>query len=234
MANAMRLKALWYRDFQHGLSTDEPNGHIRMLASDEDREAALHRPRFSLAAHYRMAPFVSSTSLCGVSSTRHGGGFEADYAIARWISVSFTLDKQQGLMTPRQLAGEKASASGKVSGSTVITGFGVRLVRDRPYHGLSLAIRPGFVTDRAQMRSTINSIGGGYDHPMEFNITHTALTGVLSNDFKINRTLALRSSLGATVVRYRTSIRDHEDIGQLPYISFLSHDVFTNRMTWVW
>jgi hypothetical protein len=57
---------------------------------------------------------------------------------------------------------------------------------------------------------------------------------LLSNDYKINRMFAVRSSFGATVVRYRTTTRDPVGIGKPPYITFLSHEYFTNHVNWIW
>jgi hypothetical protein len=233
MANAMRFKSPWYRDFQHGLSSSQKRSGIHMLASDEEIDRRRAMRRFSVSAHYRSNPF-SSSKLCAICSASPGSGFEADYAITRWISASFSLDRQQGLLTPKNLLPSGALSAAEASGSTVIAGFGVRLVYDRPHNTFSLAVRPGMVIDKVQVPAAYNSANGSYTKSIGFSATHSAATLLFSNDYKINRRIALRSSFGATVVRYRTAVRDPDGIGKPPYLSFLSHENFVNRTTWVW
>ena len=233
MANAMRFKAPWYRDFQHGLPSNHQRNGIHMLASEEENERVRTMRRFSVSAHYRSTP-LGSSKLCQICTASPGSGFEADYAITRWISASVSLDTQQGLLTPKVLLPGQASSSAEASGSTLIAAFGVRLVHDRPQNTFSLAIRPGVVIDRVQVPVNVHTVNGSYTGSMGFTTTHSAATLLLSNDYKINRTIALRSSFGATVTRYRSPVRDPDGIGKPPYLSFLSHENFTNRTTWVW
>ena len=234
MANAMRFKAPWYRDFQHGLPSDRNRRGIHMLASDEDVARLQAIRRFSFAAHYRSMPLGSPNTPCAICMANHGAGFEADYAITPWISASFSLDKQQGLLTPKTLLANGSSGSSDITGSTLIAGFGVRLVYDRPQNTFSFAIRPGFITDQVQVPARLDTVRGTYAEPAEYTVNHTAASLMLSNDYKINRTFAVRSSFGATVVRYRTATRDPDGIGEPPYLSFLSHENFTNHVTWTW
>lgn len=239
MANAMRFKLPWYRDFQHGLPSSydlaplrRQNFGVHMLPGDDEMQAPMRR--FSFSAHYRTMPVGSSNSLCAICVASHGGGFEADYAITRWISASFSLDKHGGLLTPKKLAMSEASGAPDATGSTTIAGFGVRLMRDRPHNMFSLAIRPGFLVGTVQVPAHVSTINGSYQVPLELSITHTAASLLLSNDYKINRRLAIRSSFGATIVRYRTPDRDPSGIGGPPYITFLSKENFANHTTWSW
>jgi hypothetical protein len=233
-ANAMRFKAPWYRDFQHGLPPDRSRKGIHMLASDEDIARAKTIRRFSLAAHYRSTPFGSMNNHCAICLASHGAGFEADYAITRWISASISFDKQQGSITPKNLLAKGNPNVDDASSSTAIAGFGVRLFYDRPQNTLSFTIRPGFVNEQIQVPPVLDTVRGTYSEPLTYTVNHTAASLTLSNDYKINRTLAIRSSFGATVVRYRTATRDPDGIGKPPYLSFLSHENFTNHTTWTW
>lgn len=234
MANAMRLKAPWYRDFQHGLPPDRTRNRIHMLAGDDESATATRLKRFAISAHYRATPIGSAKSFCAVCNASSGSGIEADYAITQWISASFSLDKQAGLMTPKELASTEASGAADATGSTMIAGFGVRLIRDRPHNTLSLAIRPGVVVDQVTIPGQWDSVRQAYSKSREFSVTHTAASILLSNDYKINPRFAVRSSFGALIVRYRTQLRDPDYIGKPPYLSFLSQENFTNRTTWTW
>jgi hypothetical protein len=239
MANAMRFKLPWYRDFQHGLPAHydlapqrKPGYGIHMLPGDDEIPAPMRR--FSVSAHYRAMPLGSMNMPCAICVASHGAGLEADYAITRWIRASVSFDKQGGLITPKQLAGSEASGAPDATGSTVIAGFGVRLVYDRPHNTFSLAIRPGLVRDQFYIPAHVNTLQSRYQEPSEFSVTHTAASLMLANDYKINRRFAVRSSFGALVVRYRTPLRDPDGVGEPPYITFLSKDNFTNHTSWIW
>jgi hypothetical protein len=239
MANAMRLKTPWYRDFQHGLpahydlAPQRRGGFgVHMLPGDDEMPAPLRR--FSFAAHYRAMPLGSLNTPCAICVANHGAGLEADYALTRWISASLSLDKQSGLITPKKLALSEASGAPDATGATVIAGFGVRLVHDRPHNTFSLAVRPGVVVDQVHVPAHVNPAKGSYQGSTGFSVTHTAASVMLANDYKINRRFAVRSSFGALVVRYRTPVRDPECVGTPPYITFLSKDNFTNHTTWIW
>lgn len=239
MANAMRLKAPWYRDFQHGLPERYDRAPLRhgsygvhMLPGDDEPPAPLRR--FSFSPHYRAMPLGSLNNPCAICMASHGAGFEADYAITPWLSASVSLDKQDGLMTPKKLALSEASSASDAGGTTVIGGFGIRLIHDRPHNTFSLAIRPGVVVDQVHVPAHVNTLQGTQQKSLEFTTTHSAATLLLSNDYKINRMFAVRSSFGATIVRYRTTTRDPVGIGKPPYLTFLSHEYFTNHTNWIW
>jgi len=221
-ANAMRLKFPWYRDFQHNELADRYRPGIHMLRSDDESPKQQKLQRFSIAGHYRSMPLGTYTQPCPFCG--HGGGFEADYAITSWLSASFSLDEQQGLSDKNATA----------NGTALFTGFGIRLVHDRPHNTFSFAIRPGFVLDNVVVPAHVEVPGGEYIPERSFGIQHTAGTLLLANDYKITRNFAMRTALGATVVRYRTAVEDPPGIGKPPYLTWLSHDNFTNHTTWVW
>jgi hypothetical protein len=234
MANAMRLKAPWYRDFQHGLPPDRSHGQIHMLAGDDETPTQTQLKRFSFSAHYRATPIGSAKSYCTICNASSGSGLEADYLITSWIAASFSLDQQAGLMTPKELAPTEASGDANATGSTLISGFGVRLVRDRPQNTFSIAIRPGIVTDEVKIPGEWDGVRHTYSPSQSFSVSHTAASILFSNDYKLSQRIALRSSFGAMVVRYRSLERDPAYIGKIPYLSFISTANYTNRTTWNW
>jgi hypothetical protein len=223
-ANAMRLKKPWYRDFQHNELVERSRPGIHMLRSDDESPRQQKLRRFSVAGHYRSMPLGTYLKSCFLCFAGHGGGFEADYAITPWLSASFALDKQQGL----------SNKNATVDGTALFTGFGIRLFHDRPHNAFSFAIRPGFVLDDAVIPAHVDVLTGNYIPEKSSDMQHTAVTLLAANDYKINRTFAIRSSLGATVVRYRTAVNDPPEIGKPPYLSWLSPKNYTNHTTWVW
>jgi hypothetical protein len=215
MANALRFKAPWYRDFQHSPELEGSYG-IHVLPSDESIQEAQNFRRFSLMPYFITMPFGTDAHPCTVCMHNPGGGVEADLALTRWMAVSFAASKQQDLM----------NKGATTNGSTVSTGLGIRVIHDRPYNTLSLAVRPGFVTEHAVISSS--------DSPeqSESSVSRAATTIALSNEYKISRSVALRSSLGVTIVRYRNAVQTPPGIGNPPSLSWLSHDSYTNKSTW--
>ena len=225
MANFIRLKKPWYRDFQE----DEPYGRrpgsgIHMLPSDEEIEQNRQIQRFSFSAHFRTVPVGSDSEGCVLCNAGRGAGLEADYAITPWISASVSIDRQQVSLGKGALE----------DGTTLTSGFGVRLVHDRPHNTFSLSLRPGLVVDEIPVRAHVDTVKDTYIPNGQLNVVHQAVTTLLANDYKINRTVALRSAFGATIVRYRTARKDPDFIGKIPYLSWLSPDSYTNHATWIW
>lgn len=216
MANALRFKAPWYRDFQHSPELEASYG-VHVLPSDESIEAAKDFRRFAVTPYFLGMPFGTAAHPCAVCMQNPGAGIEADVALTRWIAVSFAISKQQDLM----------SKGLTTVGSTVSTGLGLRLIHDRPNNTLSLAVRPGIVTEHATISSTLRD----NSEPLETTVSHTATTVMLSNDYKFSRFVAWRSSIGINLLRYRNPTRTPPGFGKPPYLSFLSHDSYTNKTT---
>jgi hypothetical protein len=222
MANALRFKAPWYRDFQHGSDLEESYG-VHFLRSDQSMRAAEPFHRFALMPYFIAMPLGTAAHPCTVCIQNPGVGVEADVALMRWMAVSFTVSKQQAVMQ---------KGSGTI-GSTESAGLGVRLIHDRPNNTLSLAVRPGVVTERAALPPSIDTIHRTYSGPSESTVTHTAMTIMVSNDYKLSSRFAFRSSFGATIVRYRNPVPAPPGIGTPPHLSWLSHDSFTNTPNWI-
>jgi hypothetical protein len=210
MANALRFKAPWYRDFQHSPELEASYG-VHVLPSDESIAAAKDFRRFAVMPYFLGMPFGTAAHPCAVCMQNPGAGIEADIALARWIAISFAVSKQPDVVS-------KGATTG---GSTVSTGLGLRLIHDRPNNTLSLAVRPGIVTEHATVSSGISN------DPEPSQMT----TVMISNDYKFSRFVAWRSSIGTTLVRYRNPTRTAAGFGKPPYLSFLSHDSYTNKAT---
>ncbi len=216
MANALRFKAPWYRDFQHSPELEASYG-VHALPSDESIQEAKNFRRFAVTPYFIGLPFGTAAHSCTLCMQNPGAGFEADLALTRRIAVSFAMSKQQNLM-------QKGSTT---AGSTVNTSLGLRLIYDRPNNTLSLAVRPGILTEHA-----ITPSGIGNDFALsETSVSHTATTVMVSNDYKFSHSIAWRSSFGVNLVRYRNPLRTPPGIGNPPYLSFLSHDSYSNKAT---
>jgi hypothetical protein len=216
MANALRFKAPWYRDFQHSPELEASYG-VHVLPSDESIRAAETFRRFAVIPYFIGMPFGTSAHSCSVCMQNPGAGLEADFALTRWIAVSFAMSKQQNVM----------DQGATTVGSTISTALGLRLIHDLPNHTLSLAVRPGIVTEHATISSGIRNGAA----PSDISVSHTATMVMLSNDYKFSRSIAWRSSFGINLVRYRNALQTPPGFGNPPYLSFLSHVTYSNKST---
>ena len=127
-------------------------------------------------------------------------------------------------------SGEQNVPTGRRNGHSALS-----TATNAAYRGrFSVAIRPGFAVDQVEIPGEWDAVRSTYSPSRSFSVSHTAASILFSNDYKLNRRIALRSSFGAMVVRYRSLERDPEYIGKIPYLSFISTANFTNRTTWNW
>ncbi len=221
MANAMRFKSPWYRDFQHDPELEE-SLRVHPLPSDEDIADAGRFRRFAISPFLHTMPVGSPNQPCTLCFSNPGLGIDLDYAITRWLSASFSFSSQSGLW-------QKGATA---TGSTLSVGYGLRFVHMGREDIVSLAVRPGIVTSEIVMPMRLDVPHNTYYHPVA-KVENTAVTLMLTYDHKISRTVAIRSSVGDTIVRYKSPIEDPPGIGKLPWLSWLSHDEFTNKSNWV-
>jgi hypothetical protein len=105
-------------------------------------------------------------------------------------------------------------------------------MHERPQNTLSLAVRSGLLTSHMLIPPNTGTTENDSKQQSESNVSHTAMTIMLSNDYNINGRFAMRSSFGAIIVRYRNPVQAPPGAGEPPYLSWLSHDSYTNRSTW--
>jgi hypothetical protein len=224
MANAVRFKAPWYRDFQHGADREGSHG-VHFLRSDESMRAAREFRTFAIRPYFVAMPFGTGAKPCTLCLQNPGVGVEADVALSRWMAITFAVSKQQAMT-------QKGSTT---KGSAINTGLGVRLMYDRPNNMLSLVVRPGVLTERVTLPQSPDAAHQQYSQPSESSVTHTATTIMFSNDHKVSRAFAFRSSFGATIVRYRDLASTSSGADKPVYMgmSSLSHDSFNNRTNWI-
>jgi hypothetical protein len=220
MANALRFKAPWYRDFQHSPGLEGSYG-VHVLPSDQSVREVQNIRRFALMPYFIALPLGTTAHPCTVCMQTPGAGVEADLSLTRWLAVSFAASKQPAVV----------DRPSRINASMVSVGLGIRLMYERPNNTLSLAVRPGMLTEPAPIPPISERIQT--NHPQtELNVKHAATTIMLSNDYKFSSLVALRSSFGVVIVRDRSTVQTPRGIGDVPYLSWLSHDSYTNRSTW--
>ena len=219
-ANLMRLQAPWYRDFQHDPEL-ENSLLVHPAPSDEQIAEAGRFRRFAIAPFYHMMPMGSPTQPCTMCFSNGGFGITFDYAITRWLAADFSSTSQPGLL-------QKGTTE---IGSTTTFGSGLRFMHDGPINNFSFVVRPTIVTSEIQMPLVLNVRHNTYMHPQVDN-ERAAVTLMFSNDYKLSKTVAIRTSIADTIVRYKSPIEDPPGIGKPPFLSWLSKDEYTNKSNW--
>ncbi len=220
MANAMRFQAPWYRDFQHDPEVE--NSFVtRPQPSEEDLAELGPLRRISISPFFHAMPFGSPGQPCVLCFGGPGVGIGLDIAITRWISLSLEAERQAGLLAKGSTA----------NGSTASIGYGLRFERESLRSTLSLAVRPGVVIEETVGPLELDEARNTYLRP-QASVSHSAVSIVLSNDFKVSKSLAVRYSVGDTIVRYRDPVEDPPGIGKPPYLSWLSKVDYTNKSNW--
>ncbi len=219
-ANLMRLQLPWYRDFQHDPEL-ENSLLVHPQPSDEQIEEAGRFRHFAIAPFYHTMPMGSPAQPCTMCFSQGGFGFTFDYALTHWLAVDFATSSQPGLL-------QKGATQ---TGSTTTIGSGLRFMHDGPINNISFVVRPTMVTSHIDMPLVLDERHNTYVHPQIEN-QRAAVTLILSNDYKLSKTVAIRTSIADTIVRYKSDIEDPPGIGKPPFLSWLSKDEFTNKSNW--
>ena len=219
-ANAMRLQYPWYRDFQHDPEL-ENSLMVHSQPSDEQIAEAGRFRRFAIAPFIHTMPMGSPNQPCTLCFSNAGFGVAWDIAITPWLAASFATSSQSGLL-------EKGTTD---TGSTTMFGAGLRFMHDGPVNNFSLVVRPTIVISEVQGPEELNLRRNTFMHPMIDN-ERAAVTLMFSNDYKLNKTVAIRTSIADTIIRYKSLIEDPPGIGKPPNLSWLSKDEYTNKSNW--
>jgi hypothetical protein len=220
MANLMRFKAPWYRDYQHDPEIERSLA-VHFMASDEQIAELGRLRRLAIAPYFHSMPFGSPDHPCTLCFADAGAGVAVDYALNHGVSLSFAVEKHAGPLGKGPTTAE----------STASISYGLRFVHEGRTSTLSMAVRPGVVISEGHLPLRLGSEPNVYYQPEE-NSVRTALTLALSNDFKVSKALAVRYSVGDTIVRYKSSIEDPPGIGQPPFLTWLSKDSYINKSNW--
>jgi hypothetical protein len=257
MANALRGRKPWYRDWDYPQVNnldDGPGMHFLRLWEKGSGELQAYPDwrRVEIAPH--------STSLATTLTTAHcqycvgwtqGLGLQASAQLWKYLYADGDVSYSSG---------GSPLASDRAGGSMTTGYFGIRIGKHWPLYAVNLSIRPGFVQfHRAYLTSLPLSTPTvpappNPPTPQLGSITHFAWNTMLAGDYKFNQHFALRAGINETLVRYRNACLDSSGIGipydldilldkhvgcqvdagrgTEPYLTFLSHKSFVNRGSW--
>jgi hypothetical protein len=219
MANFLRWRKPWYRDFQDNPSDQRITRRFDFLPSDEAFVRAT--PRFELFPHFNAIslPVNTATCLhCRQMTTGSGIGFSS--RLTKRVDFDSDLDYQPNA---------SPVPSDRAGGNILMGTFGLRSGFQTRHFALKGSLRPGFVSYDRAYETSPTATG---PKPEIGRITHFATALALNGDLNLNRHVALRGVFGNTPVRYREPYLTTPD--KWPYLNWLSRKIFLTNENWAW
>ncbi len=221
MANFLRWRKPWYRDFDDHARDLYITRRFTPLPIDE--EAVRAAPRFELFPHFNAISLPVNTTTCSNCrqlATGFGIGFSS--RLSKRVDFDSDLNYQPNA---------SPLPSDRAGGNIVMGTFGIRSGLQTEHFSLKGSLRPGFLSySRAYETSPVKNgpapdIGG---------ITHFTTALALTGDYVLYRHLALRGVIGNTPVRYREAYLGPPTPGKEPYLNWLSRQFFLTNENWTW
>jgi len=226
MANALRWRTPWYRDWQRDTEDQFLTPRPHFLPGDD--EVILALPKLDFFPHFDGISLPVNTATCShCRRMTTGYGFGFAQRIATYADLDYDISFQPNASP---LPSDRA-------GGNIVTGtFGLRSGYTSKYYSLKAYLRPGFLSyDRAYefsqySKSIVPPIG---------RITHFTTALGIEGDYYLTRQLAIRGAVGNQPVRYREARPGkpepvHYPTGTYPYLSWLSVNNFLTNENWAY
>ena len=220
MANFVRWRNPWYRDFEHYPVNRHITPGIHFIPSDDD--AARRAPRFELFPHFAAISLPVNTASCtGCRRITPGYGIGFSARLARWVDFDSDVDYHSNA---------SPLPSDRAGGSATMGTFGLRTGVQYTHYAVKVSLRPGFLS---------------YSHAYEIDpttglattdigrITHFVTAMGINADYDLSRHFALRGTLGNTPVRYREPGLT-PNTNKPPYFNWLSPENFSTNENWTY
>jgi hypothetical protein len=221
MANFLRWRVPWYRDWQHGSYTVYLTPTTHFLPGDD--EVILAAPKYEFFPHFNWISLPVNTASCSPCRQKTGGyGFGFSRRIATYADLDSDLNYQPAA---------SPLPSDRAGGNILTATFGLRSGYTGKYYALKAFLRPGFLSyDRAYETSPSTTS----PTPPIGRITHFSVALGVEGDVYINRYLGFRAVVGNQPVRYREAYTDPPGIGTYPYLNWLSKQYFLTNENWTY
>jgi hypothetical protein len=209
LANMLRGRYPWYRDYEHPSEYESPvHGRFVSLMSEEPVE------HFDLSLHYsQLGLQTNHTSCMNCRMTATGAGLEFGLRLKRYLDFVSDIS-----IYPQASPVSAISVGGTMTTAT----FGLRSGYSTKRYAVKVGLSPGFAsysrtgTDPTNLKRNYNF----------------AASATLSGDLKFTEHFGVRASVLQTLIRYKSDVRDPDGIGTPPRLSFISHDNYINSTNW--
>jgi hypothetical protein len=224
MANFMRGKNPWYRDYRHrpdmvaGVTSPMPATPGEHFVGESSTGTG---GRFELFPHLDAISLPVNTATCrACRQMLYGTGIGFSSGLTRHVDFDSDVSMHSDA---------SPVASDRAGGSVTIGTFGFRSGIRTEHFSLRASIRPGFLSyDKALEFSPVK----GQPTPPTGRITHFTTALAISTDLNLSRHLATRFVILNLPVRYREATMTAPGIGRPPYLKWLSHQVFATNENW--
>lgn len=220
MANFMRWRNPWYRDYEHYPADRHITPGIHFIPGDED--ALRSAPRFEVFPHFNAISLPVNTSACFRCRqwlSGYGVGFSA--RLSHWFDFDSDMDYHSDA---------SPIPSDRAGGSIIMGTFGLRSGVQYAHYAVKAAVRPGFLSYSDAYETSPTAAN---PTPSTGRITHFVAALAINADYDINRRFAFRAVVGNTAVRYREPyLARAPGVGSAPYFNWLSHEVFLTNENW--
>jgi len=224
MANFIRGKNPWYRDYRHrpdmvGSAAPLPSAGSAAQFSGESTTG--NGARFELFPHLDAISLPVNTATC--QACRHmlyGPGIGFSSRLTHFVDFDSDVSMHSDA---------SPLPSDRAGGSVTIGTFGFRSGLRTERFALRASVRPGFLSyDKAFESSPVK----GKPAPDVGRITHFTTALAVSTDLNLGRHAAVRFVALNMPVRYREAKERAPGIGKPPYLNWLSHQVFATNENW--
>lgn len=221
MANFVRWRNPWYRDFEHYAVDRRITPGIHFIPDDEDTVS--RAPRYEIFPHFDAISLPVNTTSC-TACRRMIPGFGVGFAarLTRWIDFDSDVDYHSGA---------SPVSSDRAGGNMLMGTFGFRTGLQYAHYAMKVALRPGFLSF-----SNANELDPATGLPTANlgRVTHFVTAMAINADYDVSRHFALRTVVGNTPVRYRKPNIGEPGIGTAPYYNWLSHEYFSTNENWAY
>jgi hypothetical protein len=221
MANLLRWRVPWYRDWEHDGHNVYLTPTTRVLPGDD--EVILAAPKDEFFPHFNFISLPVNTfsrTFCRQKIAGYGFGY------SRRIATYADLDSDVNLMS-----NASPLPSDRAGGDIVTATFGLKSGYTRQHFSVKAYLRPGFLSfDRAYEASPSSTL----TTPPIGRITHFSVALGLDGDVYVKRHWGFRGVVGNQPVRYREAYTDPPGIGTYPYLNWLSKLYFLTNENWTY
>lgn len=209
LANMLRGRYPWYRDYEHPSEYQSPvKVRFEKVMSEQPVE------HVDLNLYYSAMGLQTNHSTCtNCRQTATGAG----------LSVGVRLREYLDFMSDVAIYPQASPVSAlSVGGSLTTATFGLRSGYSTKHYAVKVGLAPGFAS---------YSRTGTDPQALQRNYSFAA-AATLSGDLKVNEHFGFRATATQMLIRFKSTDRDPPGIGTPPRLSFLSHDNYINSTNW--